>query len=63
MSKACFAGISGVTFVRAASSWNSHDFKRVAAQTGILAREPDHPPQRVDVPAHHPTSATPSGWR
>jgi hypothetical protein len=39
------------------------DFKRVAEQTGILTKEPDHPPQSVDVPAHHPYSATPSGWR
>ncbi len=30
------------------------DFKRVAEQTGILTKEPDHPPQSVDVPTDHP---------
>jgi len=40
------------------------DFKRVAEQTGILTKEPDHPPQACWCPpAHHPYSATANGGR
>jgi len=39
------------------------DFKRVAEQTGILTRSRIIRHRSVDVPAHHPYSATPSGWR
>jgi hypothetical protein len=38
------------------------DFKRVAEQTGILTKEPVIRHRSIDVPAHHPYSATSSGW-
>jgi hypothetical protein len=39
------------------------DCKRVAGHTGILTRSRIIRDRSVDVPAHHPYSATPSGWR